>query len=193
VTPRGHGQGRRGQRIAFLAPRGTNPHNGLGGLEFDSKGNLYFGMGENLGADYKLIGSGRHHADGGGEGGNIYWCTADGKKLRKVATGFWNPFACAATSSAASSPVDNESDSMPAVPDAARRRGGDYGSSFRMADRGGTRSRRGTAQDPRHAADVCGVGEAPARSLATNRTACRKVPRTCWSPHGPTTASSGTS
>ena len=44
-----------------------------------------FGMGENLGADYKLIGSDGTTLKGGGEGGNIYWCTADGKKLRRYA------------------------------------------------------------------------------------------------------------
>src|SRR6185369_7736902 len=43
-------------RIAFLDTKGDYPHNGLSGLCFDSKGELTFGMGENLGAFYTLIG-----------------------------------------------------------------------------------------------------------------------------------------
>jgi putative membrane-bound dehydrogenase-like protein len=45
------------ERIVFLDTRGNYPHNGLSGLCFDSAGGLYFGMGENLGASYKLIGA----------------------------------------------------------------------------------------------------------------------------------------
>ena len=55
-------------------------------------GNVYFGLGENLGADYRLIGSDGTTLAGGGEGGNIYRCRPDGSKLERVATGFWNPF-----------------------------------------------------------------------------------------------------
>src|SRR6516164_8841764 len=40
-------------RIAFLQTKGNYPHNGLCGLSFDSHGDLNFGCGENLGADYK--------------------------------------------------------------------------------------------------------------------------------------------
>src|SRR5437868_5600882 len=79
-------------RIVFLDTVGNYPHNGLSGLTFDSKGNLYFGMGENIGEPYKLIGADGKTIAGGGEGGHVFWCTADGKKLRNVATGFWNPF-----------------------------------------------------------------------------------------------------
>src|SRR5262245_24482738 len=79
-------------RIVFLDTKGNYPHNGLCGLSFDSKGDLNFGIGENLGEPYKLTGTDGTVLSGGGEGGNVYHCTADGKKLRRVATGFWNPF-----------------------------------------------------------------------------------------------------
>src|SRR4029079_1232375 len=88
---KGDGKADRQQRVVFLDTKGEYPHNGLSCLAFDSKGNLYFGMGENLGADYKLIGSDGTTIAGGGEGGNVFWCTADGKKLRRGATGFWDP------------------------------------------------------------------------------------------------------
>ena len=69
----------------------TYPHNGLAGFAMDGLGNVYFGMGENLGAEFKLIGS-----DGSTEtnleGGQIYRCKADGGQLECVAFGFWNPF-----------------------------------------------------------------------------------------------------
>src|SRR5438105_10517381 len=79
-------------RIVFLDTKGDYPHNGLSGLCFDSKGDLIFGMGENLGAKYTLIGADGVKFSGEGDGGHIFHCSADGKKLRRVATGFWNPF-----------------------------------------------------------------------------------------------------
>src|SRR6202035_5545608 len=79
-------------RIVFLDTKGDYPHNGLSGLCFDSKGNLYFGMGENIGYPYKLIGSDGKTLTGEGEGGNVFHCGNTGKGLRRVATGFWNPF-----------------------------------------------------------------------------------------------------
>src|SRR5262249_15997555 len=80
------------RRIPFLNTQGPSPPNALPGLAFDSNGDLYFGMGENLGADYRLTGADGKTIAGGGEGGNVFWCTADGRGLRRVATGFWNPF-----------------------------------------------------------------------------------------------------
>src|SRR5262245_18545359 len=88
----GDGKADEKTRIVFLETAGNYPHNGLSGLMFGSKGDLYFGIGENLGATYKLIGSDGKFLAGGGEGGNVFHCTADGKELRRVATGFWNPF-----------------------------------------------------------------------------------------------------
>ena len=43
--------------IVKLDSPGNYPHNGLSGFAFDGVGDLYFSLGENLGATYKLIGS----------------------------------------------------------------------------------------------------------------------------------------
>ena len=65
----GDGKADEKPRIVFLDTKGNYPHNGLSGLCFDSQGDLYFGMGENLGAAYKLIGADGTTLTGGGEGG----------------------------------------------------------------------------------------------------------------------------
>src|SRR5439155_17797964 len=88
----GDGRADEVRRVAFLDTKGDYPHNGLSGLAFDSNGDLYFGMGENLGAAYRLVGADGTVIAGEGDGGHIFWCTADGRRLRRVATGFWNPF-----------------------------------------------------------------------------------------------------
>ena len=51
------------------------------GLRLRRFGNVYFGLGENLGADYRLIGADGTTLTGGGEGGSIYRCRPDGTKL----------------------------------------------------------------------------------------------------------------
>ena len=68
------GDGRADSRedLIQLQTAGNYPHNGLGGLAFDGRGNLYFGIGENLGEPYVIRGSDDQTLSGGGEGGNIY-------------------------------------------------------------------------------------------------------------------------
>ena len=56
-------------RIAFLETAGNYPHNGLSGLSFDGKGGMYFGIGENLGAGYKLVAADGSSFKGGSNGG----------------------------------------------------------------------------------------------------------------------------
>src|SRR5262249_48333574 len=60
----------RSESIVRLDTKGDYPHNGLAGIAFDAIGWMYFGFGENLGADYKIIGSDGTTLSGGGEGGN---------------------------------------------------------------------------------------------------------------------------
>src|SRR5262245_21147027 len=134
---KGDGNADKKERIVFLDTKGNYPHNGLSGLEFDSKGNLCFGMGENLGESYKLIGSdGATIASSGGEGGNIFSCTADGKKLRRVATGFWNPFGVCTDIFGRVFAVDNDPDAMPPCRLLHIVEGGDYGYQFRYGRSG---------------------------------------------------------
>ena len=60
------------QSLLKLETPGDYPHNGLAGLTFAPDGRLVFGMGENLGEPYALIGSDGRTWRGEGEGGNIF-------------------------------------------------------------------------------------------------------------------------
>src|SRR5207302_9550087 len=63
------GQGQADERrvIVNLETPATYPHNALSGFAFDGLGNLYFGLGENEGLPYKLVGSDGSNCQGGGE------------------------------------------------------------------------------------------------------------------------------
>jgi putative membrane-bound dehydrogenase-like protein len=156
----------RQERIVFLETKGDYPHNGVSGLSFDSKGNLYFGIGENLGADYKLIGSDGKILSGGGEGGNIFWCTADGKNLRRVATGFWNPFGTCLDIFGRLFAVDNDPDSMPPCRMLHVIEGGDYGYQFRYGRSGRHVFQAWNGELPGTLPYVTGTGEAPCQVLS---------------------------
>jgi putative membrane-bound dehydrogenase-like protein len=80
------------RHLVFLDTKSTYPHNGLSGLCFGEHGELYFGMGENLGSPYQLRGSDGIEFSNEGEGGNVWTCDLEGGGLRRIATGFWNPF-----------------------------------------------------------------------------------------------------
>ncbi|HEV2945854.1 MAG TPA: PVC-type heme-binding CxxCH protein, partial [Gemmataceae bacterium] len=153
------------ERIVFLDTKGDYPHNGLSGLSFDSKGNLNFGIGENLGADYKLTGADGTTLTGGGEGGNIFWCTADGKKLRRVATGFWNPFGTCRDIFGRLFAIDNDPDSMPPCRMLHVIEGGDYGYQFRYGRSGRHVFQAWNGELPGTLPYVTGTGEAPCQIL----------------------------
>ena len=163
---KGDGKADEVRRIAFLETKGDYPHNGLAGLAFDSQGNLYFGMGENIGFDYKLIGADGTTHKGGGEGGNIFWCTADGKKLRRVATGFWNPFGICRDIFGRLFAVDNDPDAMPPCRLVHVVEGGDYGYQFRYGRSGRHPFQAWDGQLPGTLPMVSGVGEAPCQVLS---------------------------
>jgi putative membrane-bound dehydrogenase-like protein len=154
------------KRLIFLDTKGDYPHNGLSGLCFDSKGDLYFGIGENLGADYKLVGSDGTTLTGGGEGGNIFWCTADGKKLRRVATGFWNPFGTCRDIFGRPFTVDNDPDESPPCRMVHTVEGGDYGFQFRYGRAGRHVFQAWDGQLEGTLPMMTGVGEAPCGFLS---------------------------
>jgi putative membrane-bound dehydrogenase-like protein len=162
----GVGKADRRERIVFLDTKGDYPHNGLSGLSFDSKGNLNFGIGENLGADYKLTGADGTTITGGGEGGNIFWCTADGKKLRRVATGFWNPFGTCRDIFGRMFAIDNDPDSMPPCRMLHVIEGGDYGYQFRYGRSGRHVFQAWNGELPGTLPYVTGTGEAPCQILS---------------------------
>jgi putative membrane-bound dehydrogenase-like protein len=148
-------------RIMFLDTKGDYPHNGLSGLCFDSKGDLIFGMGENLGAPYTLVGADGVKFTGHGDGGHVFHCAADGKKLHRIATGFWNPFGTCRDIYGRIFTVDNDPDQAPPCRMLHVVEGGDYGFRF-MYGRSGKhpfQSWHGTL--PGTLPMMTGVGEAP--------------------------------
>ncbi|MDP6445602.1 MAG: c-type cytochrome [Pirellulaceae bacterium] len=132
----GDGVAERRVEIAHLETKGDYPHNGLSGFAFDVAGTVYFGMGENLGADYALVGADGTRLSGGGEGGNIYRIQPDGSGLQLVATGFWNPFHLCFDQFGRLFAVDNDPDSRPPCRLLHIVDGGDYGYRFRNGRRG---------------------------------------------------------
>lgn len=87
----GDGIGDTEENLATLDTVADYPHNGLSGMAWDPNGGLVFSLGENFGKDWTLTGTDGAKVSGRGEGG-VFRCSADGKKLRRIARGFWNPF-----------------------------------------------------------------------------------------------------
>jgi putative membrane-bound dehydrogenase-like protein len=148
------------RRLVFLDTAGRYPHNGLSGLAFDKGGNLFFGMGENLGSAYTLKAGATEIADQG-EGGNIFWCTAEGKRLRRVATGFWNPFGVCVDAGGNVFATDNDPDSSPPCRLHHIVEGGDYGYQFRYGRSGLHPFISWNGQLPGTLPMLAGTGEAP--------------------------------
>ncbi len=133
---KGAGIGDERTPIVHLETSGNYPHNGLSGIAFDFHGDVYFGLGENLGAAYKLIGSDGSSITGGGEGGNIFRCRPDGSHVERLATGFWNPFQICFDTYGRLFGVDNDPDSRPPCRLLHIVPGGDYGFRFRYGRTG---------------------------------------------------------
>ena len=147
--------------LVRLETSGNYPHNGLAGFAFDVLGNMYFGFGENLGADYKIIGSDGKTLSGGGEGGNIYRCRPDGSKLEQWATGFWNPHASCFDTFGRLFTLDNDPDSRPPCRLLHIIHGGDYGYRFRNGRKGTHPFTSWNGEIPGTLPMVSGTGEAP--------------------------------
>ncbi|MBM3981603.1 MAG: c-type cytochrome [Planctomycetes bacterium] len=163
---KGEGKADERTRIAHLDTKGNYPHNGLCGLSFDSKGDLTFGIGENLGEPYTLTGADGTKLTGGGEGGNVYHITADGKKLRKVATGFWNPFGSGRDIFGRLFVVDNDPDASPPCRLLHVVEGGDYGYQFRYGRAGRHPFQAWNGELPGTLPMVAGTGESPCEVIS---------------------------
>jgi len=148
-------------RLIELQTKGDYPHNGLSGLAFDRAGELYFGFGENLGEPYTLVGSDGTTLAGEAEGGSVYHCTIDGTKLRRVATGFWNPFGLCLDPSGNLFATDNDPDSSPPCRLLHVVEGGDYGYEFRYGRSGLHVFQSWNGELPGTLPMVTGTGEAP--------------------------------
>lgn len=156
----------RKESIVRLDTKGDYPHNGLAGFAIDPLGWIYFGFGENLGADYRIIGSDGATLSGGGEGGNIYRCRLDGSQLEYVATGFWNPHASCFDAFGRLFTVDNDPDSRPPCRLLHVIPGGDYGYRFRNGRNGLHPFTAWNGEIPGTLPMVAGTGEAPSGILA---------------------------
>lgn len=77
--------------LAVLTTDADYPHNGLAGLAWHPDGDLIFSLGENYWLPWTLKGTDGATVSGTGEGG-VFRCRRDGKELRRIARGFWNPF-----------------------------------------------------------------------------------------------------
>ncbi len=152
--------------IAALKTEGNYPHNGLSGLVLDGFGHLYFALGENLGAEYELVGSDGTRLGGGGEGGSIFRCRTDGTALRRFATGFWNTFSLTFDAFGNLFAVDNDPDSRPPCRLLHVVSGGDYGYRFRNGRTGLHPFTAWNGELPGTLPMVSGVGDAPSGVLA---------------------------
>jgi putative membrane-bound dehydrogenase-like protein len=146
--------------VVRLETKGEYPHNGLSGFAWDSEF-MHFGLGENLGADYKLVGSDGTTLSGGGEGGSIYRCNGDGSQLHRVATGFWNPFGMTLDSYRRLFAVDNDPDSRGPCRLLHIIEGGDYGYRFRYGRKGTHPFQSWNGELPGTLPMVAGTSEAP--------------------------------
>jgi putative membrane-bound dehydrogenase-like protein len=167
---KGSGVADQRQVIIKLNTEATYPHNGLCGFAWDGLGNLYFGLGENRGADYKLVGSDGTTLSGGGEGGSIYRCRPDGTGLVRVATGFWNPFHLAVDAFGRLFAVDNDPDSRGPCRLMHIIQGGDYGYRYRNGRKGIHPFTAWNGELPGTLPMVAGTGEAPCGIVAYEST-----------------------
>lgn len=87
----GDGVGDVEENLATLDTVADYPHNGLSGMAWHPDGGLVFSLGENFGKDWTLAARDGSKVSGRGEGG-VFRCTADGRSMRRIARGFWNPF-----------------------------------------------------------------------------------------------------
>lgn len=151
--------------IVRLETEADYPHNGLCGLAFDPAGQLTFGLGENFGEAYTVIGADGSSLSGGGEGGNIYRCTADGGNLHWIATGFWNPFGLAYDPIGRLLAVGNDPDARPPCRILHVVETGDYGFQFRFGRAGTNPLQSWDGELPGTLPMVAGTGEAPSAIL----------------------------
>lgn len=152
-------------RIAHLETTGDYPHNGLSGFAFDFAGNVYFGLGENKGAEFRLVGTDGSVASEL-EGGQVYRCRADGSKVEMLALGFWNPFHLALDTYERLFAVDNDPDSLPPCRLMHIVEGGNYGYRYRNGRRGVHPFTAWNGELPGTLPMVAGTGEAPSGLVA---------------------------
>jgi len=162
------GKGQADERLvlARLETEATYPHNGLSGFAVDALGDIYFGLGENFGAPYKLIGRDKTTLTGGGEGGSIYRMKPNGSGLTRIATGFWNPFAMTFDRWGRLFAVDNDPDARGPCRLLHIIQDGDYGYRFKYGRKGIHPFQSWNGELPGTLPMVAGTAEAPSGIVA---------------------------
>lgn len=114
------------ENIATLDTVADYPHNGLSGMAWHPEGGLVFSLGENFGKDWTLTGRDGATVSGRGEGG-VFRSSVEGKELRRIARGFWNPFGLIVRSDGEIFAAENDPGSRPPCRLLNVVEGGDYG------------------------------------------------------------------
>jgi putative membrane-bound dehydrogenase-like protein len=153
--------------ILRLETTADYPHNGLSGIAIDAESDeLVIGLGENFGVPYRLVGADGAAIAGSGGASGVFRCSLDGRGLRQISTGFWNPFAVCVGPHGRVFAVDNDPDASPpcrlihVVP------GGDYGYLYQYGRSGLHPLQAWDGQLPGTLSMVAGTGEAPTAIVA---------------------------
>ncbi|VAX40873.1 hypothetical protein MNBD_PLANCTO02-2994 [hydrothermal vent metagenome] len=152
--------------VIRLETNGVYPHNGIAGFAFGADGWMYFGLGENLGVRYKIIGADGKTYSGEGDGGSMFRCRPDGTKLTRFATGFWNPHASCVDAFGRLFTVDNDPHSRPPCRLLHTIQGGNYGYQRKFGSRGVHPFISWNGEIPGTLPMVAGTGEAPSGIVA---------------------------
>jgi putative membrane-bound dehydrogenase-like protein len=137
------------------------PHNGLEGLALAPDGSLFFGLGENHGMSFTLVGSDGSKFSGKGGVDGIFRATADGGQLEHYARGCWNPFSICFDPEGRLFAADNDPDSSPPCRLLHIVPGGDYGFLFQYGRAGTHPLQAWNGELPGTLPMICGIGEAP--------------------------------
>lgn len=147
--------------LAHLETKSDYPHNGLHGLATDPAGNVYIGIGENLGGAWTLVGADDSKVSNATGSGAVMRCDAKGGHLVRLSRGFWNPFGLCTDPVGNVWAVDNDPDGRPPCRLIQILPGADYGFEFRYGRTGLHPLQAWDGELPGTLGMVAGVGEGP--------------------------------
>ncbi len=155
------------EEILRLETKGDYPHNGLSGIALEPGGKkLLVSLGENLGLPYRLVGADDSSVTGKDGAGAVFECTPDGREVRRVAVGFWNPFSICTSPDGRIFAVDNDPDATPPCRLLHIVQGGDYGYRYQYGRAGTHPLQAWNGELPGTLPMVAGVGEGPTGIVA---------------------------
>jgi hypothetical protein len=161
LIPNEHGVAGKRVTLARLETKSDYPHNGLHGLAVGPDGAIYFGIGENLGGAWTLIGSDGHKVGDATGTGAVFRMDSQGRGLTRIARGFWNPFGLGVDPNGQLWAIDNDPDGRPPCRLIDVAPGGHYGFEFRYGRTGLHPLQAWDGELPGTLGMVAGVGEAP--------------------------------